>query len=189
MLLPGPGQTVRSLEVAVPVSGGRVSAQTVLLAMMLFGAGLSVRVAALGAVARRPGRLAVAVVVNAGLPAVVVPVLAVGLVRWNDPSEAEALAAGMLLMVTMPVAGGAVSWGQRGQANMPLIVAAVVGSTLLSPVTIPLGLRLTGRLLGPSGAGALDDTDTLSHLATSGAGASPWARWWCRARSAWRLGL
>ncbi|RCH61644.1 hypothetical protein DT019_37305 [Streptomyces sp. SDr-06] len=60
--------------------------------------------------------------------------------------------------------------GQNAGGNVPLVVAMVLGSTLLSPLTVPLGLHLARQLVGPAGTGGLDDTTRLVSLAGTGAG-------------------
>ncbi|MGW2601546.1 bile acid:sodium symporter family protein [Streptomyces klenkii] len=168
--VPGPGEWLRGLTLRLPAGGAAFTLPTVLLAVMLVNAGLGVRVADLGEALRRPLRLAMGVVANALLPAVLLPVVALCLQSWPDPREAEALLVGLMLVLAMPIAGGAASWGQNAGGNVPLVVAMVMGSTLLSPLTVPLGLRLTGFLVGPGGTGGLDDTVRLDKLAGAGVG-------------------
>ncbi|UNO38563.1 bile acid:sodium symporter [Streptomyces sp. MST-110588] len=169
-VFPGPGRALRGPILRMPVGAAELTLPMVLLAVMLFTAGLGVRVTELRTVVRRPLRLVLGIVANALLPVLVLPVVALALRAWPDPGEAEGLVVGLLLVLAMPIAGGAASWGQHAGGNVPLAVAMVVGSTVLSPLTVPLGMHLTGRLVGPSGAGALDDTSTLDLLARTGAG-------------------
>ncbi|MFI1797390.1 bile acid:sodium symporter family protein [Streptomyces sp. NPDC020379] len=169
-VVPGPGEWLRGLTLRLPVGGASVTLPMVLLAVMLVNAGLGVRIADLGRAVRRPLRLALGIAANALLPTILLPVVALCLHSWPDPAEVEALLVGLMLVLAMPIAGGAASWGQNAGGNVPLAVAMVVGSTVLSPFTVPLGLRLTGRLVGPGGTGALDDTARLDGLAGSGVG-------------------
>ncbi|MER5781034.1 bile acid:sodium symporter [Streptomyces mobaraensis] len=168
-VVPGPGEWLRGLTLRLP-AGGAVTLPTALLAVMLVNAGLGVRITDLGAALRHPLRPALGVVVNALLPAVLLPAVALCLRSWPDPQEAEALLVGLMLVLAMPIAGGAATWGQNAGGNVPLAVAMVMGSTLLSPFTVPLGLRLAGFLVGPGGTGGLDDTARLDRLAGAGVG-------------------
>lgn len=171
-LFPRPGETLRALALRLPIEGGTFTVPMLLLAVMLMTAGLGVRVRDLGGVVRRPLRLVLGVAANAVLPAVLLPVVALCLRSWPDAGEVEFLTVGLLLVLAMPIAGGAASWGQNAGGNVPLVVAMVVGSTLCSPFTIPWGLRTAAVLVGPGGAGSLDDTTRLDGLAgTAGAGA------------------
>ncbi|WP_326645409.1 bile acid:sodium symporter [Nonomuraea fuscirosea] len=171
-VVPRPGEVVRTVALPVLGSGGSVTVPMILLAVMLSAAGLGVRVRDLRTVLGRPLRLASGVAVNALLPVVLLPVAALCLRAWPDAAEVECLAVGLLLVLAMPIAGGAASWGQHAGGNVPLVVAMVVGSTVLSPFTVPWGLTVSAALVGPAGAGSLDDTARLDGLAgTAGAGA------------------
>ncbi|MFE7117608.1 bile acid:sodium symporter family protein [Streptomyces sp. NPDC057654] len=169
-VFPVPGEMLRGLTLALPLHVGVLTVSMVLLAVMLFNAGLGVRVADLREVVSRPVRLVLGIAANALLPLLVLPIVALGLRSWPDTAEAEGLVVGLMLVLAMPIAGGAASWGQNAGANVPLVVAMVVGSTLLSPLTVPLGMHLAGQLVGPYGTGTLDDTATVDVIARTGAG-------------------
>ncbi|MFE7266824.1 bile acid:sodium symporter family protein [Streptomyces sp. NPDC057592] len=169
-VFPAPGEGLRRLTLPIPVGASTLTVPMVLLAVMLFNAGLGVRVSDLRGVVSRPVQLVLGIAANALLPLLVLPVVALGLRTWHDPAEAEGLVVGLMLVLAMPIAGGAASWGQNAGANVPLVVAMVMGSTLLSPLTVPLGIHLAGQLVGPDGAGALDDTTTVDFIARTGAG-------------------
>lgn len=168
--VPRPGIVLRHLAWRLPGVGGLVDVQSVLLAVVLFCGGMSVRPTALRSVLRRPIPLVAAVAANTVLPFVLVPLVALALSGWPERAEAEGLSVGLLLMLAMPVAAGAVPWGQRAGADAPLLVGTVLGSTLLSPLTVPVCLLVTGVMVGPGGVGVLDDTATLHRLAATGAG-------------------
>ncbi|MFJ2766409.1 bile acid:sodium symporter family protein [Streptomyces sp. NPDC087300] len=172
-LCPAPGEALRALAFRIPVGTAGTAELTLpmaLLAVMLFNAGLGVRITDLRVVLRQPWRLTLGIAANALLPVLLLPCVALALRGWPDRAETEGLVVGLLLVLAMPIAGGAVSWGQNAGGNVPLVVAMVLGSTLLSPLTVPLGMQLTGHLVGPYGAGALDDTTTLDTVARTGAG-------------------
>ncbi|MGI5335998.1 bile acid:sodium symporter family protein [Streptomyces sp. CA-181903] len=169
-VLPAPGEALRAAALPAPVGSGELTVPMVLLAVMLFNAGLGVRLAELRVVVRRPVRLVFGVAVNALLPLLVLPLVALALRVWPDQAEAEGLVVGLMLVLAMPIAGGAASWGQNAGGNVPLVVAMVIGSTLLSPLTVPLGMHVAGGLVGPGGAGALDDTTKVDVIARTGAG-------------------
>ncbi|MER8045466.1 bile acid:sodium symporter [Streptomyces sp. NPDC094032] len=169
-VLPGPGEALRGLGAPLPGGSLRITLPTVLLALMVFNAGLGVRVADLRAVARRPLRSVLGVAANALLPLAVLPLAALVVSLWPDAAEAEGLVVGLMLVLAMPIAGGAASWAQIAGGNMPLVVSTVIGSTLLSPLTVPATLYVAGRVVGPAGIGALDDTATIDGIARTGAG-------------------
>jgi BASS family bile acid:Na+ symporter len=169
-IVPGPGELLRGLKFPLAVEGNVLTLPMGLLAIMLMNAGLGVRVSDIGGVLRRPLPLLLGIAANALLPVVLLPAFALFLRSWPDLLEVECLLVGVMLVLAMPIAGGAASWGQNAGANVPLVVAMVLGSTLLSPLTVPLGLHLAGRLVGPGGIGGLDDTTHLDRLAATGAG-------------------
>ncbi|WP_189971269.1 bile acid:sodium symporter family protein [Streptomyces violascens] len=167
---PGPGELLRGLRLRFPIQGAVLTLPMGLLAIMLVNAGLGVRVRDIAGAVRRPLRLLLGITANAFLPVLLLPALAVFLRSWPDPLEVECLLVGVMLVLAMPIAGGAASWGQNAGGNVPLVVAMVLGSTLLSPLTVPLGLHLAAQLVGPDGIGGLDDTTRLDGLAGTGAG-------------------
>ncbi|MEU8759275.1 bile acid:sodium symporter [Streptomyces sp. NPDC048659] len=169
-VLPGPGEALRRLGTPLPGGAGRLTLPMALLALMVFNAGLGVRLGELREVARRPLRAGLGVAANALLPLAVLPLAAAVLSLWPDAAEAEGLLVGLLLVLAMPIAGGAASWAQNAGGDMPLAVATVVGSTLLSPLTVPATIYLAGRVVGPAGLGTLDDTTTIDGIARTGAG-------------------
>lgn len=111
-VFPAPGERLRRLALPIPVGASALTVPMVLLAMMLFNAGLGVRVADLRGVVARPVRLVLGIAANALLPLLVLPVVALGLRTWHDPAEAEGLVVGLMLVLAMPIAGGAASWGR-----------------------------------------------------------------------------
>ena len=144
-VLPGPGEAVRSVTL------GRIGAtalplQAGLLAVVVFNAGLTAKAEQLPALLRRPGPLALGVAINALLPTVLLAVASVGAQGWHNPHEAQSLLAGLALIGAMPVAAGATVFSQGDEGSATLSLGLVLGSTLLSPLTIPLGLHLGGFL-------------------------------------------
>ncbi|MFF3272520.1 hypothetical protein ACFYWU_16565 [Streptomyces chrestomyceticus] len=75
-VLPGPGETLRGLALRMPVGASALSLPMLLLAMMLFNAGLGVRITDLRGVVCRPARLVLGIAVNALLPLLVLPAVA-----------------------------------------------------------------------------------------------------------------
>ncbi|GAA1219611.1 hypothetical protein GCM10009665_07110 [Kitasatospora nipponensis] len=147
LVAPGPGLALR--HTSVPLVGAHGSVSLLLLAAMLFAAGTNCRIGELGQLARRPGRPMLGITANALMPLLLLPALAAATGLWHDPREADSVVVGLALVLSMPIAGGAASWGQAAGADTALAVAMVLGSTVLSPLTIPLGLGLAGLLTLP----------------------------------------
>ena len=144
-LAPQAGLAVRSLELgrAGPVS---FPLQSLLLGAIIFAAGLTARAERLPSLLRHPLPLLVGVAANALLPTVLLAVGALAARGWHNPEEAQCVLVGLALVGAMPVAAGATVFAQSSEGNATLGLGLVVGSTLLSPLTIPLGLHLAGYL-------------------------------------------
>ena len=143
--LPGPGAAVRALTLG-RLGGVDFPLQAGLLALVVFNAGLTARAERLPALLRRPGPLLLGIAVNALLPTLLLAVASVGASGWHSEREAQSLLVGLALIGAMPVAAGATVFSQGSEGNATLTLGLVIGSTLLSPLTIPLGLHLGGFL-------------------------------------------
>ncbi|WP_051942562.1 bile acid:sodium symporter family protein [Streptacidiphilus rugosus] len=149
---PGPGQALRGVTLA-RFDGAAFPLQAGLLALMVFNAGLTARSEALPALLRHPRALLVGIASNALLPTLLLGVGALAADGWHNVHEAQSLLVGLALVGAMPVAAGATVFAQGSEGNATLTLGLVVGSTLLSPLTIPLGLHLGGFLAsGPYAA-------------------------------------
>ena len=141
-----------------------------LLGLLLFNAGLRVRVGRIGQLARRPGMLLAGLSANLVVPlaflALMVPVLR----AWHNPDEAAIVLVGLALVSSMPIAGSSTGWAQAADGDMALSLGLVLASTFLSPLTTPATLHALG-MLAPSHYGA-----QLHQLAgaTPGYSLSPW---------------
>jgi BASS family bile acid:Na+ symporter len=144
-VLPGPGEALRH------VSLGRVGCadfplQAGLLALIVFTAGLTARAEHLPRLLRSPGPLLLGILTNALLPTLLLAAASVAAEGWHNQREAQSLLVGLALIGAMPVAAGVTVFAQGSEGNATLSLGLVVGSTLLSPLTIPLGLHLGGFL-------------------------------------------
>ncbi|MFD7474122.1 sodium-dependent transporter [Streptomyces sp. NPDC059837] len=161
LLLPGPGLWLRQ---AHPLPLGTLfrlplSSAPFLLSLVLFSAGLQVPVRALGRVLRRPSALLAGLVLHLAIPLLVIPFVAF-LLRWSpDADGGSGLVTAMILIVAMPVAAGATVWTGKGDGDQPTMVGLVLASTLLSPLTAPLVIRLLTPLLSGGYAQSLAVSD------------------------------
>jgi BASS family bile acid:Na+ symporter len=83
---------------------------------------------------------------------------------WHYPAEAGAFLVGLAVVAAMPVAGSSTGWAQSADGDMALSLGLVLGSTLLSPLTTPLALKLLGAA-APAG-----HCEALERLAGQEAG-------------------
>jgi len=159
--LPGPGALVRHCH---PVPG--VTPPMLMLLAAMFIGGFEVRAADVVRALLRPGLL----LAGLGVALVLRMVVLLGAERaagcWPDQREALWLVVGLSLTATMPVAGAAQTWGAKAHADAPLGLGLVLATTLLSPLTVPLGLVLAEE---PESGGPREVLDGLARAdSTSG---------------------
>jgi BASS family bile acid:Na+ symporter len=155
-VVPAPGLWLRSVNLTVfAPSVPHVSLSSALLALLLFNAGLGVRLDRLWGIVRRPGVLLVGVLANLVPPVVCILVFATALRTWHSPEEMSAILIGLALIAAMPIAGSSTAWVQRTDGDMALSVGLVVLSTCISPVSTPLVLHAVGWMAEGEGAGVL----------------------------------
>jgi bile acid:Na+ symporter, BASS family len=142
---PGPGLTAKGWVVA-RVGEVVFTLPMLLLAGLLFNAGLGAATGELAAVARRPGAVLAGLAANLLVPLAFVALLGLGLRFWPNPDESRSLLIGLAVVAAMPVAGSSAAWAQNASGNVALSLGLVVGSTALSPVTTPLVFRAFGAV-------------------------------------------
>ena len=147
---PGLGLAIKQLHVgSVGLFGERpvaLSLTNLLLASMLFTAGLGVSLRDARGIFQHPRLLVAGVLANAIMPVLFLTLLSVVARLWPETDEAQSTLSGLALIGAMPIAGGASVWTQNADGNVPLTVGLVLGSTLLSPVSIPLALYAVSHL-------------------------------------------
>ncbi len=148
-LWPGPGLAIRL------VSMGRVglgpvhteaSLPLLMLACLLFNAGLGVDNSRLGAFVRRPRTLAAGLAANILFPLLFILGLSCCLRIVLGTHDVQSILAGLALVASMPIAGSSTAWSQNADGDMTLSLGLVLGSTFLSPLVTPLGIHLVGFL-------------------------------------------
>ena len=156
-LWPGPGDALRGLTVGSNGGEFAVSLPMLLLAVLLFNAGLGADVTELAAILKRPRTLLVGVLANVVVPLVFLALLALGLRCWPEPDEAQGLLVGLAVVASMPVAGSSTAWSQNANGSAALSLGLVILSTILSPVTTPLALAAVQPLTQGNYALAIED--------------------------------
>ena len=165
---PAPGLWLRQASLGrVALLGERVdwTLPLVLLAFLLWNAGLGVRADRLRGLLRGPHVLAAGLAANVLLPLAFLLLLTRALCLWHNPEEVQQLLVGLALVAAMPVAGSSAAWAQKADGDLSLSLGLVLGSTLLSPLTTPAALHAAGLMAHGVYAEALHD------LAASGTGA------------------
>jgi BASS family bile acid:Na+ symporter len=149
---PWPGAVIRQTAIVNEGCFGAITLPMLLLAFLLFNAGLASDATDLAGLVRRPLDLIAGVAATIAVPLAVVACLAEALGWWPDPDEARCLVAGLGVVAAMPVAGSSAAWSQQAGGSTALSIGLVVVSTLLSPLTTPLALAAIGPLAGSTGS-------------------------------------
>ena len=140
--LPGPGLAARGWNIlSLPIKPPEV-----LLAALLFSAGLCSSPGALTSIMRTRGRFVVLASAAWLLPLAAV-LLAVG-VLWGLLNCPPQVALGMVVIASMPVANSSVGWSTMMGGSVTLSIALLVVGTALSPVLTPLAIGAGATTLG-----------------------------------------
>ncbi len=141
----------------VDLSIGAIQVKTtlpaLLLAFLLFNAGLRARWERIRAIGARPALMLAGLTANLSVPVVYLLILMPILGLWHNPAEMANILVGLALVAAMPVAGSSTGWAQNVDGDMALSLGLVVGSTLLSPFTTPVVLSFLG-VVSPESARA-----------------------------------
>jgi BASS family bile acid:Na+ symporter len=140
-----------------------VSPPTILLALLLFNAGLSAKIADINNLLGRPSLLASGLAANILVPLAFIAAISGTLLFWHNPQEVQQILVGLALIASMPIAGASTAWSQNANGNLALSLALVLLTTLLSPILTPLVLHGVGYVtIG-------DYSKDLHELASGGA--------------------
>jgi BASS family bile acid:Na+ symporter len=143
----------------------KLSLPVLMLALLLFNAGLGVQTGQLRHLLRSPLALLLGLAGNLLLPVAFIVVMTWGMQLWHNPDEVQNLLVGLALVASMPIAGSSTAWSQNANGDLALSLGLVLGSTLLSPLTTPLTLHTAGLLATG------DYAEDLHELAAGGTGA------------------
>jgi BASS family bile acid:Na+ symporter len=161
---PGPGLRLRGLsfgEARLGAESMRVTLPTLMLGLLLLNAGLSVRIAELKHLLRRPAPLLAGLTANLLLPIAFIAIVARTMVGWHNADEVQVILVGLALVASMPIAGSSTAWSQNAEGDLALSLGLVAASTLLSPLATPIALQSVGVLT--TGEYAADLRDLASH--------------------------
>ena len=162
-LVPVPGLWIRKVSFGESVLFGEsttISLPMMMLAFLLFNAGLGVQTNQLRKLVRSPMALAAGLTANLLVPLAFIWCMFQTMQFWHDPVEVQEILVGLALVVAMPIAGSSTAWTQNANGDMTLSLALVLLSTLLSPLTTPLTFDLVGRLATGEFVQALADLQT-----------------------------
>ncbi len=146
---PAPGLWIRNLRVdhvTLFHVNIHVSLLLLLLATLMFNAGLGVKTAHLTSLWRRLPVLLTGLTANLVIPMAYIFFVTVVMRFWYEPEEAQYILVGLALVAAMPVAGASTAWAQNSNGNLALSLGLVLSSTVLSPIITPLSLHVFGDM-------------------------------------------
>jgi bile acid:Na+ symporter, BASS family len=126
--------------------GNTISLPMVMLAFLLFNAGLGVQTSQLHKLARSPLVLIAGLTANLIVPLAFIWCMFLTMQFWHNPDEVQSILVGLALIVAMPIAGSSTAWTQNANGDMTLSLALVLFSTVLSPLTTPFAFDVVGNL-------------------------------------------
>jgi BASS family bile acid:Na+ symporter len=142
----------------------RLTFPVLLLAILLWNAGLGVHAGELRHILRNPRALLSGLLANLILPLAFIFAIGQLMRLWHNPDETQNILVGLALIAAMPIAGSSTAWSQKTNGNMVLSVGLVLLSTLLSPLTTPVALHSVGFMTTG------DYSEDLHELAATGTG-------------------
>ncbi|MBK8275330.1 MAG: bile acid:sodium symporter [Nitrospira sp.] len=142
-----------------------VSFLLLLLATLMFNAGLGVKSSHLRSLAKKTGVLSAGLTANLIIPMAYIYLVTLIMRLWYEPDEAQHILVGLALVAAMPIAGASTAWAQNSNGNLALSLGLVLASTLLSPVLTPVALYTFGEM-------ATEEYEQVIHtIAAYGSGA------------------
>ncbi|MDD2659175.1 MAG: bile acid:sodium symporter [Methylococcales bacterium] len=164
-IVPGFGLWIRDAELgSVTLFQNKLTfpLPLMMLASLLFNAGLGVRAKELAQLRHQPFMLVGGLVVNSATPLLFIIVLSFVSKPWHNPAEMQQILVGLALVAAMPIAGASTAWAQNANGNLALSLGLVLFTTLLSPLITPFVLHTIGFVTFG------DYSDDLHELASNG---------------------
>jgi BASS family bile acid:Na+ symporter len=166
-VVPGPGLWVRSQSFGeLPLFHTKLdlSLLLLLLATLMFNAGLGVRTSQLKCFVQQAGVVIAGIAANVLIPMAYIFLVTLLLDFWHNPEEAQHILVGLALVAAMPIAGASTAWSQNSNGNLALSLGLVLVSTLLSPLVTPIAFRVFGEMASE------EYEQVLHHVASYGSG-------------------
>jgi BASS family bile acid:Na+ symporter len=115
-----------------------------LLAALLFNAGLGVKREDLRHLLRKPLVLLGGLFGNLATPLAFIVAASFAMRLWHNAEEAQQILMGLALVAAMPIAGASTAWAQNANGNLALSLGLVLLTTFLSPLLTPIVLHAVG---------------------------------------------
>lgn len=136
-----------------------------LLATLMFNAGLGVKTSHLTSLVQKSRVMLAGLAANLIIPMIYIFGVTLVMRLWYEPDEAQHILVGLALVAAMPIAGASTAWAQNSNGNLALSLGLVLASTVLSPLITPVALQVFGEMASEEYEAVLQD------LAAHGSGA------------------
>jgi BASS family bile acid:Na+ symporter len=143
-VVPGPALALRRICITpagAGVLGSPLALPALLLAFLLFNAGLGARFSALRRIRQSSLVMGAGTLVNLAAPLLAILAVSLCMRFWHNSAEFQNVLTGMVLIGSMPIAGSSTAWAQNAEGDLSVSLGLVLLSTALSPLTTPLLLR------------------------------------------------
>ena len=158
-VFPTAGLRIRTLSFGdIMVFGTKIHLSLVLLllATLMFNAGLGVKTSQLKSLVQKVWVLVAGLAANILIPIGYIFCVSLLLPFWHNSEEAQHILVGLALVAAMPIAGASTAWAQNSNGNLVLSLGLVLFSTILSPIITPLAFYVFGEM-------ASEEYETVLH--------------------------
>ncbi|PPD40469.1 MAG: Na+-dependent transporter [Methylocystis sp.] len=139
-------QKTRLLDASLADWRVTASPTTVMLALLLFNAGLTTNSGEIRSLARKPVVVAAGALGNFLVPLTFILGASFLLAFWHNSDETQQILTGLAFIAAMPIAGASTAWAQSVNGNMSLSIGLVLATTALSPLLTPFVLHSVAGL-------------------------------------------
>jgi BASS family bile acid:Na+ symporter len=149
MVMPIPGLWIRSLsfgETSFFSQKTSISLLMIMLAILMFNAGLGLKFSDLKSLMQKKYLLLVGLAANLLIPIVYIYGMTIPMRLWYEPFEVQYILVGLALVAAMPIAGSSTAWAQNSNGNLALSLGLVFFSTILSPLVAPATFNIFGEM-------------------------------------------
>ena len=146
-MMPGFGLWIRNVNfggAGILQSNLVFSLPLLMLATLLFNAGLGAKTEELTRLVQKPFVLLGGLFCNLTVPLAFIVAVSFLMHIWHDPEEVQQILVGLALVAAMPIAGASTAWSQNANGSLALSLGLVLGSTALSPLLTPFVLHMAG---------------------------------------------
>lgn len=133
-----------------------------MLAVLLFNAGLGAKTEELTRLLQKPFLLGGALCCNVLTPLIFIVAVSFMVYVWHNQEEVQQILMGLALVASMPIAGASTAWSQNSNGNLALSLGLVLSTTALSPLLTPFVLHMVGFVTTG------DYSEDLHELASNG---------------------